>query len=229
MKLLALDTSTEQLSLAIADDAQVYAFEKIVGNASSAHVLPQIQALLTQAELTLADLDGIAYGAGPGSFTGVRIATGVTQGLALAHDLPVVGVPTLLALAHASDADRVIVCMDARMGEVYHAVYEKQDSNWQTVIEPGVYKPEAVPKVESVQWTGVGTGWKVYAEALGSIYQGQVEQVLPDLLPSAQAVLALAMPDFVEGKTKPASQALPLYVRNRVALTAKQRAAGERL
>ncbi len=229
MKLLALDTSTEQLSLAVMDGEKKFAFEQVVGNASSAHVLPQIQALLSQAQLQLSDLDGIAYGAGPGSFTGVRIATGVTQGLALSQQLPVVGVSTLLALAEASGKDKVIACLDARMGEVYHAVYAKQDDSWQVIMPPSVCKPELVPLPEGNGWVGIGSGWKTYGDMLSERHQDQLSDVFADLMPSAQAVLQLSLPKFMAGEVQEASQALPLYVRNRVALTSKQRAAGERL
>jgi len=208
MKLLALDTSTEQLSLAVMDGEKKFAFEQVVGNASSAHVLPQIQALLSQAQLQLSDLDGIAYGAGPGSFTGVRIATGVTQGLALSQQLPVVGVSTLLALAEASGKDKVIACLDARMGEVYHAVYAKQDDSWQVIMPPSVCKPELVPLPEGNGWVGIGSGWKTYGDMLSERHQDQLSDVFADLMPSAQAVLQLSLPKF---------------------LTSKQRAAGERL
>ncbi len=229
MKLLALETSTEQLSLAVMAGDAVFTYEQVVGNASSAHVLPQIQALLAQAELSLAALDGIAYGAGPGSFTGVRIATGVTQGLAFSHDLPVWGVPTLLALAEGSGHDKVIACLDARMGEVYHASYYKSEAGWQTQHAPGVYKPDAVPEIDGEGWVGVGSGWKAYGEILSQIYAEQVQQTLPEKMPSATAILQLATPVFLNGDGQMAAQALPLYVRNRVALTTRQRAAGERL
>lgn len=229
MKLLALDTSTEQLSLAVLVDGVIKLDEEIVGNASSAHVLPRIQGLLDQVGLALSALDGIAYGAGPGSFTGVRIATGVTQGLAMAQNLSVVGVPTLLALAEASGRDKVIACLDARMGEVYHASYERSKSGWQTVQAPGVYKPEQVPAIEANDWIGVGSGWKAYSDDLLTVYNNQVMDTMPESMPSAKAILQLALPQFEKGAGLPAEQALPLYVRNRVALTTKQREAGERL
>ena len=229
MKLLALETSTEQLSLAVMAGDAVFTYEEIVGNASSAHVLPQIQALLAQANLSLANLDGIAYGAGPGSFTGVRIATGVTQGLAFAHALPVFGVSTLLALAAASDHDKVIACLDARMGEVYHASFVKTAEGWLTQDAPGVSKPDAVPKVVGNDWVGVGSGWQAHGEVLSQVYDGQLAQTQPEKMPSATAILQLASPELLKGNGLPAAQALPLYVRNRVALTTKQREAGERL
>src|SRR5687768_16089069 len=125
MNLLALDTSTEFLSLAMQAGDKIFTHHQHAGNASSELILPQIQALLDTANIPLKDLDGIAFGAGPGAFTGVRIACGVAQGLGFGANIPLAGVNTLLAAAQASDADKVIVCLDARMGEIYHAAFEK--------------------------------------------------------------------------------------------------------
>ena len=125
MNLLAFDTSTEFLSIAIARDAEVYCFDTLAGQSHSQLILPEIQNLLKRAELRLSDLNGLIFGAGPGSFTGVRIAAGVAQGLAFGAQLPVLGVCTLMALAQASGASKVLACLDARMGEVYFAAYEQ--------------------------------------------------------------------------------------------------------
>lgn len=229
MNLLALDTSTEQLSLALSVDGVISHIDEMVGNASSAFVLPKIRLLLDEAGLSLTDLDGIAFGSGPGSFTGVRIAAGVTQGLAFGANLPVVGVVTLLALAEASGADKVIACLDARMGEVYHAAYVKQADKWHTQIEPGVYKPEMVPTVDGQHWVGAGSGWKTYPERLQAVYKGQLAEMQPDLMPTAMAILSLALPMIHRGEAVNAKQAMPIYIRNRVAMTTleRQQAAGK--
>ena len=116
MNILAFDTSTEYLSLAIQKGSEVFTFDINAGQTHSQIILPQIQALLTEAKLALSDLQGIAFGAGPGSFTGVRIAAGVAQGLGFGANLPVVDICTLLAFAEASGAGKVIACLDARMG-----------------------------------------------------------------------------------------------------------------
>jgi len=224
MNLLALETSTEQLSLALLVNGALSRVDQLVGNASSSFVLPNIQILLDEANVKLTDLDGIAFGAGPGAFTGVRIAAGITQGLAFGANLPVVGMSTLLALAEASGETRVIACLDARMGEVYHAVYEKQGDTWQTVLDAGVYQPEQVPAITGGAWIGVGSGWKNYPVPLSAVYAGQLTQTQPNLMPSAAAVLALAKPIFEQGEATLASEAMPIYVRNRVALTAIERA-----
>lgn len=229
MNLLALDTSTEYLSLAIAKGSETFTFEVLAGQTHSQIILPQIQVLLETAGLQLKDLQGIAFGAGPGSFTGVRIAAGVAQGLGYGSNLPVVGVCTLMALAEASGATKVIACLDARMGEVYHAAYEKVNEEWQAVIEPGLYKPDAAPAIQGSDWVGAGSGWQTYGEQLSAIYAEQLTSTQPALLPSASAILQLARPVFARGEAKPAHDAMPIYIRNRVALKTAEREQGLRL
>jgi tRNA threonylcarbamoyladenosine biosynthesis protein TsaB len=229
MNLLALDTSTEHLSLALMVDGKTLTFEVNAGQTHSQLILPQIQALLSEANLRLADLDGLAFGAGPGSFTGVRIAAGVAQGLGFGANLPVAGVCTLLALAEESGAYKVIACLDARMGEVYHAAYEKIEMQWHAVIAPGLYKPEAVPVLQGADWVGAGSGWQSYAPQLKAIYSEQLQGVEGALLPTASAILRLALPRFTSGEALPASAALPIYIRNRVALKTAERELGMRL
>ena len=228
MKLLALDTSTEFLSLALQLDDKTFTHYQQAGTAASELILPQIQALLDSANVKLNDLDGIAFGAGPGSFTGVRIACGVAQGLGFGANIPVVGVNTLLALAEASGEDKVIACLDARMGEIYHAAYVKQKNEWQEVSPTIVCKPEAAPLLDGV-WSGTGSGWAVYGEILRKIYAENLNPMLPNITPRAEAILQLAKPLFSAGKAKSASEAAPIYVRNRVALTSLEREQGQRL
>lgn len=229
MKLLALDASTEFLSLAVFNGSDTHTHDQHAGQAASQLILPQIQTLLEKAKLELSDLDGIAFGAGPGSFTGVRVACGVAQGLGFGASIPIVGVNVLTALAQASGADRVIVATDARMKEVYHAAYERKNDEWTTVHAAGVYKPDNVPTVEGEGWTGVGTAWSVYDDMLSQQYEGNVVNKLPKLTPAAEAILALSAPVFRAGLAKPASEARPVYIRNRVALTSKEREQGLRL
>lgn len=229
VNILAFDTSTEYLSLALIKGDRTYTIDLLAGQTHSQIILPQIQTLLDAAGLQLKDLQGIAFGAGPGSFTGVRIAAGVAQGLGFGANLPVVGVCTLLALAEASGTNKVIACLDARMGEVYHAVYERLAGEWQVVVEPGLYKPEASPTIEGISWTGVGSGWQTYTEQLSAVYAKQLQSMQPQLLPTASAILRLALPIFVNGAAKPASEAMPIYIRNRVALKTTEREQGLRL
>ena len=229
MKLLAFDASTEFLSIALQINEQLESVDIQAGQTASQLILPQIQLLLDKARLNLSDLDGIAFGAGPGSFTGVRIACGVAQGLAFGANLPVVGINVLMALAEASGAERVIAASDARMGEVYHAAYIRKDGDWTEMCAAGVYKPQDVPAVEGDDWVGVGTAWKVYDETLLEQYQQQVSKTLSEMTPKAEAIMRLAIPIFARGEAVSASKAAPIYIRNRVALTSKEREQGLRL
>jgi len=229
VNLLAFDTSTEYLSLAVLKGDEIFNYDCNAGQTHSQIILPQIQALLDAADLQLSDMHGIAFGAGPGSFTGVRIAAGVAQGLGFGANLPVVSVCTLLALAQASGADKVIACLDARMGEVYYAVYVKVTGVWQCINEPGLYRPDAAPAIEGAGWVGAGSGWQTYTEQLSAVYVGQTEAVQPQLLPTATAILELARPIFAKGEAKPARDAMPIYIRNRVALKTAEREQGLRL
>jgi tRNA threonylcarbamoyladenosine biosynthesis protein TsaB len=229
VNVLAFDTSTEYLSLAIQKNGELFTFDVNAGQTHSQIILPQIQLLLNSAHLQLSDLDGIAFGAGPGSFTGVRIAAGVAQGLGFGANLPVLGLCTLLALAQASSAQKVIACLDARMGEVYFAAYEKVAGEWQTSIEPSLHKPDAVPNVEGTDWVGAGSGWQTYGEQLGHFYGAQLISTQPQLLPNATALISLALPTFLAGEAKPAALAQPIYIRNRVALKTAEREQGLRL
>lgn len=229
MNILALDTSTEFLSVALQADGQLRARHFHAGQTHSQVILPTVRELLNEANIDMQDLHGIAFGAGPGSFTGLRIGCGVAQGLAFGANLPVVGVSTLMALAEASGHSRVIACLDARMGEVYHAVYLKVADAWQTVIAPGLYKPEQVPTVDGQDWVGVGNGWATYADVLAEQYAGQVITTMPEQYPEASAMLRLALPVFEAGQGQPAAEAAPIYIRNRVALKTHEREAGQKL
>lgn len=233
MKLLSIESSTETLSLALQTEAGLRTFNAVTGPAASQRILPEIQRLLTESGLKLSELDGLVYGAGPGAFTGVRVAVGVAQGLAFGAGLPVVGVSSVLAVAESArqlmQADKVIVCLDARMGEVYHAAFEWQADAWQEISAPIVCKPQAVPEIEGAGWVGAGSGWAVFGEVLSATYAAQLQQILPEVLPEASAMLRLAQPLFAAGSTQLAHEAAPLYVRNRVALTAAERAQGQTL
>ena len=228
MNLLALDTSTEFLSLALRLGDKTFSHYQQAGAKASELILPQIQVLLDEAKTTLNDLDGIAFGAGPGAFTGVRVACGVAQGLGFGANLPVVGVNTLMALAQASGQECVIACLDARMGEIYHAAFEKINGVWIEQSEAKVCKPEAAP-VLAGSWVGAGSGWSVYGEILSSIYAQNITKIMVEITPTAEAILQLAKPTFAAGLAKPASEAMPIYIRNRVALTTLEREAGQRL
>ncbi len=188
------------------------------GQRHSELLLPMVEALLGEAGLKLALLDGIAFGAGPGSFTGLRIACGVAQGLALGAGVPVVPVGTLLALAHASKAARVLACLDARMGEIYHAAYERAGSGWREAVAPNVCRADLAPEVGHGDWTGIGSGFATHAGELAQRYGNRLSAIDADAYPHARAIAELALPQLNAGRGLPAEQAVPLYVRDRVAL-----------
>jgi tRNA threonylcarbamoyladenosine biosynthesis protein TsaB len=223
VNLIALETSTEYCSLAVLRGAHVFERSFHAGQRHSELALPALRELLQQAALDMASIEGIAYGAGPGSFTGLRIACGVAQGLALARDLPVAGIGTLLALAEDCGADRVIACLDARMGEVYHGAYEKSGGKWIEIHAPGLYRPDAVPRVEGAGWSACGSGFRAHAEALAHCYAGAISEIDADAVPNAAAMLRLAAQVFAAGQGGDAAAAVPLYVRDKVALKASER------
>lgn len=173
--------------------------------------------------ITLAQIDGIAFGKGPGSFTGVRIACGVAQGLAFGTNLPVVGVCTLQALAEAAGKPRVIAALDARMGEIYHAAYEKCDDVWITRSEPRLCKPEDAPPVAGEDWSGTGSGFALHGVALKARYGKQLQGADDTAIPRAAAIARLGAVEFIKGHGVDASEALPLYLRDKVALKTSER------
>jgi tRNA threonylcarbamoyladenosine biosynthesis protein TsaB len=216
MRILALETATHRLSIALWEDGRLIERAAELPNGSSEWLLPNVRALLAEAGVTLKMLDGIAFGAGPGSFTGLRLAAGCTQGLAFGLDLPVLGIGTLEALALASGEANAYACLDARMNEVYVAAYD----NGVEVMSPVVCPPAQAPIPSGEGWVGCGDGFAGYAAALP-----QFSRVRADLRPTADAVARLAAPRFARGEGVAAVEAVPLYVRDKVALTTAERLA----
>lgn len=186
-------------------------------------VLPMVGELLAGAGLAPAQLDGIAFGAGPGSFTGIRIACGVAQGLAFGVDAPVVPVGTLAALAEESGAARVLACIDARMNELYFAAYRREGAAWAEVLAPAVGGADAMPALDGDGWFGCGSGFAARGEALARRFGGCLAGVDASLHPHARAIARLAYPVLLAGGGVSADQAAPLYVRDRVALKMNER------
>lgn len=222
-QILALDCSTEYCSVALLAGGVCTDRAQRAGQRHSELLLPLVDDVLAEADIALSDLDAIAFGAGPGSFTGLRIACGVAQGLAFGANLPVVPVPTLLALAQGISARRVFALLDARMGEVYLAAYEKLDSSWQTVIAPCLCKPEAAPPLPGRDWFGVGSGFAAHGDALRRSYPRELGDVDANAHPEARHIASLAHGEWRAGRTVPASGALPLYIRDKVAFTESER------
>ncbi len=217
MKLLAFDTATEACTAALWLDGRV--LERIEHRSRhSEHLLPMIDALLAESGLELSRLDAIAFGRGPGSFTGLRIGAGVAQGLAFAAGLPVVPVSSLATLAQGVDADRVLAAFDARMRQVYWGVYRRNSKGLvESVQAEVVADPAAVPVPEGPGWVGAGSGWDVYGDRLGTRLGDAVERRIPAVLPQARHLAVLAAAGFAAGQAVPAEQALPVYVRDDVA------------
>jgi len=223
MRILALETSTEYCSVALWQDGNVVNRCELVGQRHSELLIGILDSLLHEAGVKISELNGIAFGAGPGSFTGVRIACGVTQGLALGADLPVVGVCTLQALAQAAGHDKVIAALDARMGEIYHAVYEKRAGSWVTICEPNLCLPQQAPQVPGSGWFGTGSGFTMYGAVLNNRYAGQISGSDIQAVPQAIAIAEFAAPLFSAGQGMDAAQAMPFYLRDKVALKTSER------
>lgn len=231
MRLLAIETSTERLSLAILRGDDAWVREIDAGQRHSELAIAELTGLLGDADCTLAELDAIAFGRGPGSFVGVRIACGLAQGLALGANKPLVPVVTLMALAEQADGERVLVAIDARMGEFYIAAYERshtEANGWRAVIAPMLARPDQLPALNGVDWCGIGSAFDVPAlrTILTDRYSGQLEQVQAGALPGAMHIVRVANRQLTRAGMSSAlapELAAPLYLRNQVALTIEER------
>ena len=240
MKLLAIDCSTERLSLALSAGDQRWQHEGAGGAQASAALIPAIMGLLDEAQLSLKELDAIAFGRGPGAFTGLRTACAVAQGLALGANLRLLPIDTLLVLAHAAhssnlslreakrrsntQSSRVLSVLDARMGQVYAAAYEDGPDGWRCLQAPSLSQPEALVLPEAWQEQGfvlASNAHATYQEAFAStLSQGGVAI---EAWPQAVALLTVAAQAYARGESVSPAEALPLYVRDKVALTSAER------
>lgn len=221
MRLIAFDTATEWCSAALYDEGRVISREEKAGQRHSELLMPMLFSLLAEAQLTLRDLDGLAYGMGPGSFTGLRIACGVAQGVAMGANLPVVGVSTLEALAESArirhGCERVLACLDARMNEVYAGLYRFAEGVWQCQHGPQVCPPGQTPMPDEAGYWGAGPGLGAYAE-LQALAMRHLDGVDAGVFPHARAIASLAAPRFARGEGRPPEAAEPVYIRDKVAL-----------
>lgn len=223
MDILAIETSTEYCSAALWQDGKVSERCELVGQKHSEVLMAMLDALLRDAGVKITQVDGIAFGKGPGSFTGVRIACGVAQGLAFGADVKVVGVCTLEALAQASGRDKVIAALDARMGELYLAAYEKRNGGWTAVIAPCLCRADTAPDVDGDGWFGAGSGFAVNEATLSARYGKQLSGMDAQIVPRAGAVVQIAAVEFAKDNAVDAALALPLYLRDKVALKTRER------
>ncbi len=233
MNLLAFDTSTDTLSVAVQHGAGMWQHSGPGGAQASAALIPTVRALLAQAGLSFDTLDAIAFGRGPGSFTGLRTACAVAQGLALGarqgRGVPVLPIDTLLAMAeearHQHGCTQVVAALDARMDEVYVAHYRYSAGLWECTLPAHLSAPEAVQVPPG--WALAGNAGAVYGVRLAAgahHHEGRAASVFA-ALPTATALLRLAPALLAAGQAVPARAALPLYIRDKVAQTTAERAA----
>ena len=228
MNYLAIDASTEACSVALQVDEKLYSCYDLCPQSHSLQLLPMVDKLLKEADITLAQCAGLIFGRGPGSFTGVRIGVGVAQGLAFAADIPVIGVSSLQAMAQLAfirhQQTEVLAVIDARMGEVYNGYFTLDENNIMQEQLLADQKSEAVTAPELVKDRlanivtkpvyGVGTGWDAYNEQLSPL---KSNDGTPDVLfPSAEAMLAIGKIALEQGKGVNAEDAQPVYVRDTV-------------
>lgn len=222
MKLLAIETATEACSAALYLDGEVSLRYQVKARGHSELILGMMDELLAEAGLKVRELDALAFGRGPGSFTGVRIATGVAQGTAFGADLPVVPVSTLAALAQRGFREhgerRLLPAYDARMGELYWAAYEiNADGLAELVNAEQVIPAEAVTAPLGSGWFGLGSGWAAYGDELSKRLSGAISRFDPDLLCSAHDIALLGVAGFAAGQAVAPELALPVYLRDNVA------------
>lgn len=225
MQLLALESSSDRCSVALWREGELLGRRGDGAHTHSELILPFVHALLAEAGSSVGRLDAIAFGAGPGSFTGLRLACGVAQGLALAAQLPVIGVSSLEALALGCGARQAYVCVDARMNEVYCAAYRVEGEGVDTLLEPCVTPPDAAPLPPGQEWHGCGSGFAAYAGAMDHRLGSRLGSVDATAFPDAAAVARLALRRYARGERPDAASATPFYVRDKVALTTAERLA----
>lgn len=217
--ILVLDTATEACSVALLHQNQTTFINELSPRTHTQRILPMVDELLSQAKIGLNQVDALAFGRGPGSFTGVRVGVSVAQGLALGANLPVIPISNLLAMAEEAyqtlGAKDVVALIDARMNEVYFAQYRRYQDGWQEVVVEQVCSPEKA--IEQIQIENnpivVGTGWNAYLQ----IFQEKLPLVVSEItLPSAKFMLPLAEQSLAENNTQSALEIEPVYLRNEV-------------
>jgi tRNA threonylcarbamoyladenosine biosynthesis protein TsaB len=229
MKLLAVETATEACSAALFMDGEIIERFEVAPQQHTKLILPMIDSLLAEAGLKPADLDALAFGCGPGSFTGVRIATGVIQGIALGLDVPVVPISTLAALAqgffntNTSDLDMVFSAMDARLGEIFWGVYQRDAQGYAQLIGDEAVTPASLVIAPELRGVGIGSGWTAYENELMLRLAGKVSYFEAQHLPHARTIAQLGVQGFKQGLAVNAELAMPVYLRDKVAKTELER------
>ncbi len=208
--------------MALVRGGELFVEEALAENRHSELLVPMLRRLLDRARLVPDQMDAFGFGQGPGSFTGIRIACGIVQGLAFAANRPVVPIPSLLALAEQSNESRVIAALDARMGEAYLAAYARNGDDWDEVIAPRLADGRSLPPLPGRRWAATGSGFDRHPW-LREAYRDSVEMRFEGDLPRAGAVARIAARRFARGAGIAAADAAPLYLRDKVALTTEER------
>ena len=221
LKILAVDTATEACSAALLVGDKLFSRWEEAPRDHTRKILPMVQAVLEDAGISLSDLDAIAFGRGPGSFTGVRIGISVAQGLAFGAGVPMIGISTLAAMAQGAyrldGAEQVLTAIDARMNEVYFGRYELIDGRMQLVGDEVVSEPAALVDVRGKlagPVTCVGTGFETYGETLSGLADELAASQVR--FPAAEDMLPLARAAWLAGEAVPVEQATPVYLRDKV-------------
>ena len=219
VKLLAIETATEACSAAVLIGDDVIERYQVAPRQHNELILPMCEQVLAQAGVTLKQIDALAFGCGPGAFTGLRIAASVTQAIALAHDLPVASVSTLANLAHQTNmqiGERVLTAIDARMEEIYWAIYEKNSQGDVELLTAEQVQSPATISVEHDVMYGQGTGWGSYLNELNDKVNLTQDNINGQALPRAAVTAELGRGKYLSGDVVEAMQALPVYLRNQV-------------
>ncbi len=224
MNILGFDTSTEACTVAVLKNTHCVSRFELTPRRHTECVLPWSEELLAQVGLEKTDLHAIAVGVGPGAFTGVRLAVSLAQGMALGLSLPLIGVSTLACIAQACEHDGPIaVLMDARMDECYVGFYQKQLGFVEALAPEQLLAPETLSLPFAGDWIAVGSGLSSYAERLPAHVLSQFKRTESTALPQADALLQIALRDFNAGLALAPEQIQPTYLRDKVALTIKER------
>ena len=218
MKLLAIDTSENTCSTALLIGEKIFARYKLSPKKHTTYILPMIDKLLSDNDLSLSDLDALAFGKGPGSFTGLRIAAGVIQGISYSANLPVISVSTLRALAQSAfrqfGARYVISALDARMDQIYIGFYKLDETNcMQKIVNDSVICPSNIPTTLNKNWMGIGSGWDNYGKIINKKINIDLRSIHVKQFVNAQDIATIAAIKYQEGKILAAKEVVPCYIR----------------
>ncbi len=218
-KLLAIDTATEACSAALWVDGKVFAQHAQLPNRHSELLLPMIDEVLERGDIARGQLDAVAWGRGPGAFTGLRVGAAMAQGVAFGCDIPVIPVSSLQALAQRHEASQVLVAVDARMEQVYWACYQREGDQMTVLGDERLTSPRDIVVPHGGRWLAVGSGWDRYLAEIQAVLSGVTIRYIPDCYPHAEQIAQIAALAYARGDLLPAERAQPSYIRNQVVST----------